>query len=475
MKKRWRRRLIYFVIVAGTASFAFYQHKQSQKEKQKEEKKNLIFSSLELSQVKSIFIKRGGKKIHLLRQDKGWYMDSPVKDRADSDLVGEWLQSLLSEKVKVVREKGANWAEYGLDENIKTIEITTISDKKLKLNISYYSAFDGSFYIKKGERLLLGNTSWANLTDKEGDYFRSYKLLDEGSHPVSLRYHSKLFKIKLKWENYNWKWDGDSVFPLSHSELESYWNTITNTDFEKTVYSNTELLRKKFRLLAPAIELEMNFKKGKKWSVKLSPEVNGKFYALVSNRDYIFTLNKEQREKILLTEEKVRDHRQPFQFKKKVYFVDLKGYGVDIQVEREKEKWKLLQASVEPSGKVIKKKNGKKEDGAVKDELKSKTKEKKLDEEELQTVLNKIRLFSAKQYFDEKKSFVKKAHLVLKDKEGNLILDLQLSDPFELKGEKRVYVTSHIGKEVMALDFGDVKPVFSPSLLKTDRAKEESE
>ena len=43
MKKRWLRRLIYFVVVAGTAGFAFYQHKESQKENQAEEKKRFGF------------------------------------------------------------------------------------------------------------------------------------------------------------------------------------------------------------------------------------------------------------------------------------------------------------------------------------------------------------------------------------------------------------------------------------------------
>lgn len=486
MKKRWLRRLIYLVIVAGTAGFAFYQYKQQQKEEQEEENKDLVFSSLNVSQVQSVSIKKGDENIHFFRQDGGWRIDSPVKDIADRDLIGDWLESLFSEKVRVIREKGVDLVEYGLDQNIKSIEIITISDEKLKLIISHYSAFDGSFYIKKGEKLLLGKTSWATVTNREGDYFRSYKLLNIKGHPTSLRYSSKLFKAHLKWENHAWEWEKDFTFPLSHSDLESYWTSISNVSFEKKSYPNTEEFRKKFKLLKPAIELELKFKKDKNWSVKISPEIDGQFYALLSTRDYIFILNKEQREKILLTEKAIRDHRQPFQFEKgQVYFMELKGYGVDIQLKKEKEEWVLLQALVDAKTDERKKDEKKKDElkdtrKEGKEELKDKVKgeygdkkaEKKLNEEELQNVFNRIKVLSARQYFGEKKSFVKTSHLILKGREGNVILKLELSDPFELKGEKRTYVKSSIGKEVMALNFEDLKIVFSPSLLKMDIEEE---
>ena len=463
MKKRWLRRLIYFVVVAGTAGFAFYQYKQSQTEKQTEEKKDLVFSSLEMSQVQSVSIKRKDEGIYFFRKDGDWWLDSPVKDMADRDIVGDWLQGLLSEKVRVIREKGVDWEEYELAKNTKNIEITTISDEKLKLNISDYSAFDGSFYIRKGEQLLLGDTSWATLAGKDGNYFRSYKLLDAPEHPLSLRYSSGVFKVQLKMESYKWLWAGEAAFPLSHSGLESYWTAMTNVSFDKEVYSDTEASRKKFKLQTPDIEMELKFKGDKSWSVKISPEMDGKFYALVSGRSYIFTLNQEQREKILLTEKRIRDHRQPFQFEKsQAYFMDMKGYGLDIRLGKEKEKWKLLQTPV-----AEKEKKGSEE---KKNTLKSKI-EKKLNEKELETVLNRIQTLSAKQYFG-KKSFVKTSHLILKDKDKKNILTLELSDPFESNGGKRVYVKSSKGNEVMALSVKDVEYVFSPSLLKIDEEKE---
>ena len=470
----WPRRLIYLIVVVGTAGFAFYQYKQSQKEELEEEKKDLIFSSLESSEVQSVSIEKeeGKQNIHFFRQNEGWQMDSPVQDIADRDLIGDWLEGLFAEKIKVIKEKGVDWTEYGLDENLKFIEITTRSNKKFKLDISHYSAFDGSIYIRRGEELLLGGTAWAHLADKPWDYFRSYKLLNIGKHPTGLHYKSKLFTAHLKWDNYIWKWaEKDSAFPLSQSALESYWSFISNVGFEKEIYPDTEKFKKKFQLLIPDIELNMEFEENKSWSVKISSKIGGKFYVLVSTRGYIFTLNKEQKEKVLLLEKNIRDHRQPFQFKKdQAHFMDIKGYGLDIQLKKEKEKWVLL---------------GEDNELERKSELNKEKKntEKELNSEEVENVLNRTTVLSAGQYFGKEKSFAKTAHLILKDKEEKVILKLEFSEPFELKTKKEdtkkksqvVYARSSAGQEVMTVRFENLKFVFSSSLLWKDEKENKEE
>ncbi len=472
--KRWQVWLIYFIIVVSTSGFAFYQYKKSKTEKLVKEKENLVFPSLEPSQVQAVSIQKGNVDIRMFRQDGGWRMSSPVTDIADGDLVGDWLESLFSETVRVIKSAGANWEEYGLDQDLSFVEITTVSDKKVSLNISRYSAFDGSFYIRKGSALLLGGTSWASLVEKKRDYFRSYKLFNIAEHPLTLNYNSKSFKAHLKWDNHGWQWETEnSVFPLSHSQLESYWSSLSNISFEKVPYPDTKSFRAKFKLSEPAFEIRMEFKNNKSWSVKISPEIDGKVYALVSTRNHIFILRPDQKERILLTEQKIRDHRQPFQFNKnQVQAVELNGYGLNIHVKKEKNQWKLLKSEVDHDKvNTMIKSAGSLETKAAKPEQRKKW---ILDTEELEIVLNKITVLFAKQYFGKEKSFEKTAHLILKDKEEKEILKLELSDPFEFKTEKKdedwqkIYVKSSLGQETMALNFQDMKSVFSSDLLKRD-------
>ncbi len=457
MKRRLVIKIFYVLIVACTAGFAFYQYKKSEREQKAEEKKNLIFPALELSEVQEISLEKSGVDIHLLYQDEGWKLLSPVEDKADEDLVEDYLESLLSEKIRVIKDSGADWAEYGLNQNTAVLEIAKKSsiEQKMRLEISHYSAFDGSFYIRKGPQLLLGDTSWAGLTEKTGDDFRSYKLLSVKKHPVSLSYRSKQFTAELLWGGgTGWQWKGDTPFPLSHSDLESYRSALSNVSFEKDPHFNTEKLRKKLKLSSPALELKMEFENNKTWSVKISPKIKGNFYAIVSDRNYIFTLNKDQMKEVLLSENKIRDHRQPFKFKKdEVYFMELKGYGVDIKLKKEEDKWHLFGGA--PS-------------------------EKELNREELKQALNKMNFLSAKKYFGGKKTFVKTAYFILKDKEQKEILRVDFSAPFKTKktetdeSEQLVYAQSSLGREVMALPFKDIEPVFSPLLLKQQPDTEDS-
>ncbi len=479
-KKKWLKRIIYFVVVAVTAGFAFYQYKQSQKEILLAEKKDLVFPSLELSQIESFSLEKKGTKIHVFRKADDWYLDSPVEDIADADLTKDWLENLLTEKIRILQEKDVDWKEYDLAERVKSIEITKKSKEKLELHISNYSAFDGQLYIKKGEKLLLGNVSWANLTNRDEDYFRSYKLLNKKVHPTGMVYTSNLFKAWLNFDHYKWQWDekSSSLFPLSQSDLESYWSDLLKVTLMKESYPDTKKNRKKYKLNTPAIELKLKFKENESWFVKISPEIKSKFYAFISNRKYIFALNKEQREKILLTEKIIRDHRQPFQFKKdQVYFMELKGYGLDVQLKKEEEKWVLLsRRKTETSKKEgMEQENGllasALDDGAKKninEKVTDKLEVTELNPEELEKIFNRIPVLSAKEYFRQKK-FKKTAYLILKNKKQETLLKLELSEPFEKnRGDKNkqfVYVVSSIGKEVMTLDFSAVKFIFSKDLL----------
>ena len=477
--------LVYLAFVAGTALFAFYEQRQSQQEQEESAAKELIFPHLKPEKIQSIILKdeKADKKpISFFRERKGWKINSPVKDIADRDIIGDWLKTLLAEKVQLIKKEESNWAEYGLDKDIKTIEITTTYGKKLKVNISHYSAFDGRFYIQKGKNLLLGGTGWANLTSKDGDYFRSYKIINELERPSFIEYRSSSFSAHLKWENGSWQWAGKKEqgldrrsgrFPLSQSQLESYWSSFKNISFEKEKEQGKgqgAALEDSptSRVGKPIAEFRIGFLKGSAvespkdsslldvLEIKISPKKEGQFYVFVSDRKDVFALNQGKGKELFLTEQKIRDHSYPFQFERdRVAFVDIKGYGADIQFEKKRGKWQSLRTTKEPASK-----------------------------DELEEILDKIPYLSAEEYFKEPKTFKPTAHIVLKGKEGEALLHLDFGAPFvhshkedrlkvadlpskkdgkkpeEDKVTKQVFVKSRQGTELMALPWEDVQALF---------------
>ena len=208
----------FFILVIGTAYFAWYQYQQAEQQKQAEAKKDLIFSDWKIQEVQEIQIQSGKaeKNTHLIRAPNSqWHLQTPLKDLASASVVLEWIESVLAEKGTILKLRKSeentstdsviNWSEYGLADNVRTIELKSKS-KNMRLLISHYSAFDGSFFIRKGEQLLLGSKAWAQLSEKPIDLFRSYQLLNIPEHPLSLIYKSKNFRFHLNWEQHDWKW-----------------------------------------------------------------------------------------------------------------------------------------------------------------------------------------------------------------------------------------------------------------------------
>ena len=197
------------------------------------------------------------------------------------------------------------------------------------------------FFIKKAEKLLLGDTNWSQIIEKDFSHFRSYYLINKKQHPISLSYRSVDTHIQLKWKSYEWSWanEGELSYPLLNSAIESYWTSLANVLFDKEVQSYTGSVVKKYKLNKPYIELGLEFGENKKWSVKIGPKIKDKHYAKVSNRNFIFSLSESQINQIFQEKMAFRDHKKPFQFAKdQVHFIEIEGNGISLKLQKTQRK-----------------------------------------------------------------------------------------------------------------------------------------
>ena len=529
---------IYISLVILTVAFALYEYQKSQKVEQIKIKQSRLFPDLELSKVNSFFIydEKTKQKIVLSQKEGEWKLEQPVTDTANKNIVQGWLKSLIEEKVQLIKKEELDWAEYGLDTNTKKVEISTWDGKKWFFRISHYSAFDGSFYIKRGDTLLLGGTTWASLSNKTGDDFRSYNMVNKTSHPSFIKYKSKAFSAHFKWVDYHWQWaktkakessgHSKASYPISSSELESYWSAFKNLQLEKDTYPNTKERIQQFKLDRPELEFHIGFpkkslssyedfeksvknkqqeetqnipnqvsEKDKKntqhteddhldrankfvLQIRISPEINDRFYVHLSNRDYIFSLSKTNREKTLLTEQKIRNHHYPFQFAKdKVAFMDIKGYGLNVSLQKKQGQWNQVVKNI-PKGSAS-------NDFADEEKPNKQLNQESKEQESEQDVLNQISQLLAEKYLKKTQVFETHAYIALKDKEKKELLHLQFSLPFaetQKKGQSKntnfsdkkqktkfkdkVLVKSNKGQDIMLLPAKSVQALFPASLKK---------
>ena len=465
----------------STAFFAGYQYQQAGQQKQAKEKEDLIFPDWKIQDVQEIQIQSGQveKKIQLVRTaDSLWHLQTPLKDLANTSAVLNWVENVLSEKGTLLKpnelEKNAatentiNWSEYGLTDNVRTITLKSES-KKIQLLISHYSAFDGSFFLRKNKQLLLGSTAWARLSEQSTDLLRSYQLFNISQRPLSLKYQSKKFRLHVNWKKHSWQWPQatpvEKQFALSQSELESYWTVLSKIEFQKTnIYPKTKVNQKKYGLLTPSIQLSLQFAPPiEEWTAKFSKK-NNLFYVSISNRNYIFTLKPNQVEQILLTEMRVRNHKKPLEFNpNQVQLIELKGNNLDLQFKRDKDQWVLFTTL-----------QSNKEKNPVKDD-KEKTILKALSKEPAISLLNRISDLSVNEYVGHIKNFTPTHFLVLRDKEKNQLLKLQFSNVFKKDNSEQVYMLSSAEKDMMTISAKDFKGIFLPKLDSEEDAKQKNQ
>ena len=449
MRPKYFRKAVYLFFVLLAAGLALYQYKRSEKEFADKKQENLAFPPLQLEQVQNIKIKNPEAEVELnLKEDGSWHLKRPFLDQADSSKVNSWLESLLSKNIESIGEENPDWIEYGLSENKKHLILTDKKNTAFKMEFSAFSAFDGRIFIKKENRLFLGDVSWPSLTEKDVGYFRSYHLLNREEHPQSLGYRSRTSQIQLKWENYKWLWSSKNKYPLDHQSVESYWTSLANILLEKNIKKQPKQTSSRFK--NPVLQIDLNFKDGNSWQARFFKGEKDNYNVLISDRNYLFSINKEQWEKLIKPEQSFRDHKAPFQFAKdKVYFISLKGNSLNLEIKKEGTTWVL--DSKEDIG----------QNSA-------------LDAEELDNVLNRVQALSAKKYFGNKKTD-KKDYLILKDSEKQPLLTLDFGTSFTQEDKKYIFTASSLGQEAMAVLFKDFENIFSKKLLKKEAEADSKE
>ncbi len=183
-------------------------------------------------------------------KDGSWLYDEdeafPVSEEKISDLLAEFEDF----RAAFVIENVTDFAQYGLDEPVCTIDITT-SDASYEIQLGDYSSMDSQRYVSIGD----GNVYLA-VSDPLDSF--DLELSDMIAHDevpsfdeVSSIHFEKPEAYDVVWQEYTednaytlcsddvyYKQDGDGLLPLDTSSVESYLSSISNTDFTDYVTYN---------------------------------------------------------------------------------------------------------------------------------------------------------------------------------------------------------------------------------------------
>jgi hypothetical protein len=176
-KKKFTPTLVFGVLVASLVAFSLFDYKKAKKDAALGEHEEKL---LTLSEGEVIEVAIHSKKLNLQlkSEDGNWHMIEPLKDDADDLAVVGLLNAIKDAKAQAVsddskKNSSIDWAQYGLAPGVD-VEIKTDQGKQDTFKISDSNAYDGSFYVRKGDRLLVGDRGLARIVDLEVKNFRSH-------------------------------------------------------------------------------------------------------------------------------------------------------------------------------------------------------------------------------------------------------------------------------------------------------------
>jgi hypothetical protein len=176
--KAWRSSLIIVSIVAILLALSFFEYQKSKgnSELSEHEEKIITFPHDDFNEI---IVHKPDLTLHIKKSASEWEMLEPVQDRTDDLSVSAFLLALSSAKVQPLDKSGESverdWTEFGLNPGI-TFDVKSMTGASTQFLVSQTSAFDGSFYVRKGNSLFVGDRSLAHLVEKTAKQLRDHTL-----------------------------------------------------------------------------------------------------------------------------------------------------------------------------------------------------------------------------------------------------------------------------------------------------------
>lgn len=316
--KNFKATLFFAVFVVGVAAFSFWDYQNSKEEKIAEEKADLVLK-LDKTEITEVTLESPDRRIQIQKQDGTWKLIQPLEDEVDGSAVDFWLTDLLGQKAKdLSAQVGVNpdWSKYHFSDQSPRIQVKA-GDRIEELSFGTSNAFDGSYYIRQGDKLLLGETTWASSLEKRPEALRNKDLYEPDGEidRIQIKNH-RGENFELAFADGQWKIPSSPDLTLSTRNIEDF---IENLKELKAVDISadevTSATKKKYALNSPTLELkisEQDREKPYQITIGRIDDDKQEAYVWTSRRETIYRLSKVAAEKVLVGKDYFRDGHKPF-------------------------------------------------------------------------------------------------------------------------------------------------------------------
>lgn len=465
--KPFRSTAVLSIVVIGIAGYTYWDFKKAAApaiEGQEAQTQLFTFSN---DKVTGIKIESATETIEMEKEGDVWTITKPLKDMGESTAIDSFLYLVLAQQGKAFRDEEISkttpkWEEFGLAPPGLSLSIT--SDKGTEtLQVSSKNAYDGSYYIRHKDQLMLGDQGLAQLANRSSDSFRSRQLwrnpdveVVRAEAVVNMDNLKSRFKIVRSGDK--WTLDPEPEFTVDTEKVANWLIRVQELDGHDIIKDNPSPEDKKNALLLRPSSVVSLFNKDKdgkmhEWVLAIGQDKAEDVFIKSTERPTIYKVPTSSVAKIRVPLEFFRDGKKPFRFP-----VDL-AHKVEVNINGE------LHTFI------------KKGSTWSLDESVTKT-DKQLNQDKLVALIQKIAGLEAQEFLRASTSagFTPEQRIVIRDGKDEVLLDLQWGKPFIStkdfnKGVALTLAKTNLEKEILAIPTAQLQNLIDPKLLEKKAAK----
>jgi hypothetical protein len=421
--KTFRTTWLMTLLVIGIAAYTIYDYRRTANDPGLAENERLAFT-LTPDQPTQIKIIKPEETIFLNKEGENWEMTEPVKDLGDTPSIQGYIYSLLAQRVRTFRldedaKTAPDWKEAGLDKPAVTIEVSG-AGKTETISLGSKNAFDGSFYVREKDELLLGDTAFAQLRDRTANSFRSRKLWRETKVPERAELNSQGVKFTLLKKDGQWTLEPKPDYELDPEKIQEWFDRVR--EFQANYIEKDGINKEdteKYLLRKPSFIAKL----GDDWILTAGQDRAEDVFLYTNKRDTLYKTSVSAMSDIAVKPSYFRDGRKGFAFPlEQVRRIELTSGKKEHVIVKNGSDWSL--------------------DGAE-------SKDHELDTVKLATFLQNARSLSGKEFYEKGQGFPEKPQIAMLDKDGQPVFQLWWGSL--IKGTNDVYAKTNLEKQVMSL------------------------
>lgn len=289
------------LLVAGAIYAFIYFFESKQPTSQEATAKAGRVVTFDRDKITGITIKSTDIKIDLHKKDGSWYIDAPIKDRADSMAISQLFttaENLKSESAIPTDKSGGKdmLKDFGLTSSDTRITFTG-DTKPVELILGKDAAVEGKIYVRLEDSKtahVIGN-DLKNQISKKLDDFRDHKLTDVQTTQVNkVQFKTKAGEIELAKKDEHWSLEKPFKARGNDQKVGDLISKTASVQVDSFVADASNLAS--FGLQEPRGTVSLN-KEGSKEPVVLQigndvEKQKDKIYAKVSTRDAVLVVPK---------------------------------------------------------------------------------------------------------------------------------------------------------------------------------------